>query len=66
MATNMATREAVLSPSRQPRAVRSKVHQPTNEEIAQRAYELFLTRGAFHGSDIDDWLEAERELQQTN
>jgi hypothetical protein len=66
MATNMATREAVLSPSRQTRNAKSKESQPSNEEIAQRAYELFLTRGACHGSDIDDWLEAERELQQTN
>ena len=32
------------------------------EEIAQRAYELWLKRGAPHGSDQDDWLAAEREL----
>ncbi len=36
---------------------------PTDDQIAQRAYELFLVRGATHGQDVDDWLRAERELQ---
>jgi hypothetical protein len=34
----------------------------TTEEVAQRAYELWLKRGGQHGSDQDDWLRAEREL----
>jgi hypothetical protein len=34
----------------------------TPEEVAQRAYELWLKRGGQHGSDQDDWLRAEREL----
>ena len=29
--------------------------------IARRGYERFLSRGATHGHDIDDWLVAERE-----
>ncbi len=32
------------------------------EDIARRAYELFLSRGAQHGCDVDDWLEAERQV----
>lgn len=32
------------------------------EHVARRAYELFLARGAQHGCDVDDWLEAERQL----
>jgi len=36
---------------------------PTNEEIAKRAYELYLRRGSRNGYDFDDWLEAERELR---
>ncbi|HEY3044481.1 MAG TPA: DUF2934 domain-containing protein [Vicinamibacterales bacterium] len=32
------------------------------EDIARRAYELFLERGGEHGGDLDDWLRAEREL----
>jgi hypothetical protein len=32
------------------------------EAIARRAYELFLERGGTHGHDVEDWLQAEREL----
>ena len=35
---------------------------PTTEEIAQRAYEIFLARGGEPGHDFDDWLQAESEL----
>jgi hypothetical protein len=41
-----------------------KVRRPTHEEIAKRAYELFLARGCRHGQDRDDWLQAEYELMQ--
>ena len=34
-----------------------------HEQVAQRAYEIFLARGATHGQDIEDWLRAERELR---
>jgi hypothetical protein len=33
------------------------------DRVAQRAYELYLERGAGDGRDFDDWLTAERELQ---
>ncbi|HYX92558.1 MAG TPA: DUF2934 domain-containing protein [Myxococcaceae bacterium] len=36
--------------------------RPTHEEIARRAYEIFVARGGEHGHDVDDWLQAEREL----
>ena len=36
--------------------------KPSDGEVARRAYELFLARGAHHGFDRQDWLEAEREL----
>ena len=32
------------------------------ERVRHRAFELFEHRGAGHGSDLDDWLQAEREL----
>jgi hypothetical protein len=32
------------------------------EEIAVRAYHLYLNRGAINGHDLDDWLQAEREV----
>lgn len=34
----------------------------SRDDVARRAYELFLARGAGHGLDLDDWLEAERQL----
>lgn len=38
--------------------------KPSEEQIEQRAYELYLERGCEHGRDIEDWLEAERELTE--
>ena len=49
-----------LSSNRLPR------HHPEHEEIALRAYEFFLQRGCEHGRDLDDWLQAERELTANN
>ena len=37
--------------------------QPTHEEIAKKAYALYLARGARDGHDIDDWLDSERSLK---
>ena len=36
----------------------------TPDAIARRAYDIYLSRGAANGHDIDDWLEAERELKE--
>jgi len=36
--------------------------KPSHGEVARRAYELFLARGAEHGLADQDWLEAERQL----
>ncbi len=33
------------------------------EEVRRRAYELYMSRGGANGSDVDDWLEAERQLR---
>ncbi len=38
--------------------------KPSEAQIEQRAYELYLERGCEHGRDIEDWLEAERELTE--
>ena len=34
------------------------------ERIANRAYERYMARGGADGQDLEDWLEAERELEQ--
>ena len=36
--------------------------RPAFEQIQNRAYEIYLERGGNQGSDVDDWLQAEREL----
>jgi hypothetical protein len=33
-------------------------------DVARRAYELYLARDREDGHDLDDWLQAERELLQ--
>ena len=38
----------------------------TFEQIALRAYQIYQERGDNAGSDVDDWLEAERQLNQNN
>jgi len=35
---------------------------PSSEEIAKRAYELYLQRGSLSGYELEDWLQAEAEL----
>ena len=34
------------------------------EDIARRAFQLYEARGCQSGHDVEDWLEAERELQE--
>ena len=33
------------------------------KRIRQRAYEIYLNRGSQPGSDLDDWLQAEKEIR---
>ena len=35
----------------------------TDRAIARRAFEIFCERGCEHGHDLDDWLQAEREVR---
>ena len=39
------------------------VRVPGHDEIAMRAFEIFLSRGEWPGRDLEDWLEAERQMQ---
>jgi hypothetical protein len=41
-------------------------HSPTPELIAAKAYELWQRRGCMHGTDQQDWFEAETELLAVN
>src|SRR5947209_13552577 len=37
--------------------------RPSHDEIAKRAFEIYLSRGEWPGRDVEDWLEAERQLR---
>jgi len=58
------TRENSSPKVRKPRAA-AKSH-PTHEEIALRAYHIFLERNGTTGNPLDDWTQAERELMTAN
>ena len=33
------------------------------DDIARRAYEIYVQRGGENGKDVEDWLRAEKELR---
>ena len=39
-------------------------YEPTLEEIQARAYEVYIQRGRIDGFDLEDWLQAEKELKE--
>ena len=39
-------------------------HHPSHEQIALRAYQIYLERGATPGYEMEDWTRAERELTE--
>ena len=45
-------------------AERGRRNSPSQEEIRQRAFEIYMERGGIHACDLDDWSQAERELQE--
>jgi hypothetical protein len=38
-------------------------HATNHDEIRRRAYEIYLERGGLPGQQLEDWLQAEREIQ---
>jgi DUF2934 family protein len=47
-----------------PQSASAPQSEPTTQQIAQRAYEIYQARGGTEGQDIEDWLQAERELRR--
>jgi DUF2934 family protein len=43
--------------------LRLKKPGPTHDQIANRALEIYISRGREHGHDVGDWFEAERQLK---
>ena len=70
MARNTDKRRTDARSEEQVPSDRSRTENPNIQgsfdegEIARRAYRRFEERGYEHGRDMDDWLEAERELRQ--
>jgi hypothetical protein len=58
---NVLTMPSVESPTAMP--IASGV---TEDDIARRAFELYCDRGREDGHDVDDWLNAERELRDAS
>lgn len=46
--------------------MRKSISNPgLHRQIAEKAYKLFQERGQVHGHDLDDWVEAERQVVAT-
>lgn len=43
--------------------ITSDLSQEPLEKVRQRAYELYKARGREDGRDLDDWLQAEAEIE---
>jgi hypothetical protein len=37
----------------------------SEEQIRQRAYEIYQARGGQEGDEVSDWIDAERELKES-
>jgi hypothetical protein len=46
------------------KAAAASISEPTHDEIAARAYELYLARGSLDGYSEEDWMLAEAELRR--
>ncbi|HXN51392.1 MAG TPA: DUF2934 domain-containing protein [Candidatus Acidoferrum sp.] len=45
---------------------RTAINQPTQEEIALRAFQIYLKRGGAPGNELEDWIQAETQLAVEN
>jgi hypothetical protein len=49
-------------PGAAPIAARHNLPESRISRIARRAHEIYLARGGEHGKALEDWLQAEREI----
>ena len=60
-----AARQAKAGSARKKDGARpAAAHTPTDEQIAIRAFEIWERQGRPDGQQMENWLEAERELAQ--
>jgi hypothetical protein len=60
--TNAQTMSRSIRPSNV--AEEGRNNGPSLAEIRERAFKVHIERGGIHGCDLDDWQQAERELQE--
>jgi len=59
-----AVKAAVPAPKPAPKPVKAPTRRvPSQEEIQTRAFEIFVSEGCQEGSDLENWLRAEKELR---
>jgi Protein of unknown function (DUF2934) len=63
MPRSQASRETVAVAADPSAPAHTEVAAVNATEIARRAFDLYVTRGREDGHDMDDWLQAEREIQ---
>lgn len=49
---------------RAPRPDDKPIHVPTEDEVRQRAHDIWLAEGMPEGREVDNWMRARRELEQ--
>jgi hypothetical protein len=49
-------------PDRSSKSLPNRSAQVTDSDISRRAYDHYLARDREHGHDVDDWVQAERDL----
>jgi hypothetical protein len=59
MSKTRASASPEVKKSKQP-----KRQPPTQEQIALRAYQIYLERNGAPGNPLEDWVRAERELAE--
>jgi hypothetical protein len=55
---------AVIEPTGTSRNQGARATSPSLEEIRLRAYEIYVERGRIHGRELEDWLQAEKQLTE--
>jgi hypothetical protein len=60
------TDNVLTMPSLEPPTAVAIASGVTEGDIARRAFELYCERGREDGHDVDDWLNAERELRDAS
>jgi len=56
------SRKATVAGKSRPTRTAAKAGNPTYEQIAERAYYIWESRGCPWGQSLDNWLEAEKQL----